>query len=142
MGFSESEQLLVVAADAAQQPHELEGRRERVDRLLVVDLNVELSHGVGSDESSQLHGAEESPEGNLYDLEGEPFVLFGELEVREISANAGGVHCGDAQSGIPLLQPPRKETQMAEVVTNALVGECPVLQMIRDEDAQALIDIR
>jgi hypothetical protein len=25
----------------------------------VLDLNAELSHGVGSDESSQLHGAEE-----------------------------------------------------------------------------------
>ena len=83
-----------------------------------------------------------APEHNLYDLEGEPPVMFGELEVREVSANAGGVHGGDAQSGMALLQPPRKETQMAEVVTNALVGECPVLQMIRDENAQALIDIR
>jgi hypothetical protein len=107
----------------------------------VFDLNAELSHGVGSDESSQLHGAEEPPEGNLDDLEGEPPVMFGELEVREVSANAGGVHGGDAQSGIPLLQPPRKEAQMAVVVTNALVREGLVLQMIRDEDAQALIDI-
>jgi len=142
MGFSESEQLLVVAADAAQQPHELKRRRERADRLLVFDLNAELFHGVGSDESSQLHRAEESPEHNLDDLEGEPLVVPGLLEVREVSANAGGVHGGDAQPGMALLQPPREEAQMAEVVTNALVRESPVLQMIRDEDAQALIDIR
>jgi hypothetical protein len=83
-----------------------------------------------------------APEHNLYDLEGEPPVMFGELEVREVSANAGGVHGGDAQSGMALLQPPRKEAQMAVVVTNALVREGSVLQMIRDEDAQALIDIR
>jgi hypothetical protein len=108
----------------------------------VLDLNAELPHGVGSDESSQLHGAEKPPEHNLYDLEGEPLVMFGLLQVREVSANAGSVHGGDAQSGMALLQPPPEEAQMAEVVPNALVRESSVLQMIRDEDAQALIDIR
>jgi hypothetical protein len=68
--------------------------------------------------------------------------MFGLLEVREVSANAGGVHGGDAQSGMALLQPPREEAQMAVVVMNALVRENSVLQMIRDEEAQALIDVR
>jgi hypothetical protein len=67
--------------------------------------------------------------------------VLGLLEVREVLANAGSVYGGDAQSGMALLQPPRKKTQMAEVVTNALVREGSVLQMIRDEDAQALIDV-
>ena len=53
---SATEQPLVVAADAAQQPLELEGRRERVDRLLVFDLNAELSYGVLSYEPSQPDG--------------------------------------------------------------------------------------
>jgi len=83
-----------------------------------------------------------APEHNLYDLEGERLVVPGVLEVREVSANAGGVHGGDAQSGMALLQPPREEAQMAVVVMNALVRESSVLQMIRDEEAQALIDVR
>ena len=48
---------------------------------------------------------------NLYDLEGEPLVVPGLLEVPEVSANAGGVHGGDAQSGMALLQPPREKAQ-------------------------------
>jgi len=50
-----------------------------------------------------------APEHNLYDLEGERLVVPGVLEVREVSANAGGVHGGDAQSGMDLLQPPSEE---------------------------------
>jgi hypothetical protein len=108
----------------------------------VPDLNAHLPHGVGSDESTPLQGTEESLEGELYYLQRESLVVLVVLQVREVVANAGGVHGGDAYPGMTLLQPPHEQAQMAVVVTDACVAECSVLEQICDEDAQALVDIR
>jgi hypothetical protein len=108
----------------------------------VPDPNAHLPDGVGSNESTPLQGTEEPREGELDDLQREALVVLVVLEIREVVANAGGVHVGDAQPGMTLLQPPREQAQMAVVVTDARVAECSVLEQIRDVDAQALIGVR
>ncbi len=85
--------------------------------------DVELSYRIGADEPAELHGAEEAPQDNLYDLKRELLVVLGLFKKREILPDTRGIDGANIQAALGLLQSGLKEAEMPVVVADGLVGE-------------------
>ena len=123
MSLSAIEQVLVMLSNAAQQPHQLEGRGYRLKLIPVLCLDVELSYRIGADEPAEPHGAKEAPQDNLYNLERELLVVLGFFKKGEILPNTRGIDGAYIRFRVCLLQPGMKEAEMPVVVADGLVGE-------------------
>jgi len=89
----------------------------------VLCLDVELSYRIGADEPAQLHGAEEAPQDNLYNLERELLVVLGLFKKGKIIPDTRGIDGAYIGVWVCLLQPGMKEAEMPVVIADGLVGE-------------------